>query len=411
MTRTLACTAALAASLLATCAFAAETLGPVTDEIGVVKITKGDPILIGGYSSQSGGDTNQGIDELRGAELAILDNEGTVLGFEVQLLGEDAQCTAEGGQTAATKIAGNPQVVAVIGPTCSSGARAGAPILWNAGMPSVAFGATAPALTAADRPDGFKGFLRVVPNDLLGADFTATYAFENLGVKTAATIHDGSPYTEQLVRAFEKDFTELGGTIVSSEAVSPTDTDLRPVLTRISTKKPELIFTPVFTSTVGFLLRQKTEITDLANTQVIGGEGVFSANVIEAAGPNVVGLRIVGPSTDLFSDRFPVFVEAFKSEFGEAPVGGFSAYGYDSMLLTLKAIEAAGKTDDEGNLYIGRKALYDAMMATKDLPALTGTLACDEFGDCSAATYAIWEFVSDDASTFAPGENPKRVYP
>ncbi|ODN66993.1 hypothetical protein [Methylobrevis pamukkalensis] len=102
--RHLTTAAGLVALLFSSTALSAETLGPVTDDIGVVRIAKGDPILIGGYSSQSGADTNQGIDELRGAELAIAD-EGDVLGFDVKLLGEDAQCTAEGGQTAATKIA------------------------------------------------------------------------------------------------------------------------------------------------------------------------------------------------------------------------------------------------------------------------------------------------------------------
>lgn len=411
MNRLMVSAAALAAVFAATLPGRAETLGPVTDPLGVVKIAKGQPVLIGGYSSQSGGDTNQGVDELRGAEVAIKDAGGKVLGFPVKLMGEDAQCTAEGGQTAATKLAGNKQIVAVLGPSCSSGARAGAPILWKAGIPSVAFGATAPALTAADRPDGFKGFLRVVPNDLKSAAFLAAYVNDKLGLKTAATIHDGSPYTEQLVRAFEKDFTAKGGSIVASEAIAPTDTDLRPVLTRIATKKPALIFTPVFTSSIGFLLRQKDEVSGLADTSVIGGEGVFSANVIEAAGPKIIGFRIVGPSTDLFSDRFPAFVKTFSADYGEAPIGGFSAYGYDSALLTLAAIKAVGKTDADGNLYIGRKALYDAMMATRELPGLTGALTCDALGDCGAATYAIWQFASDDPTTFAPGTNPKRIYP
>ena len=41
----------------ATSAMAAETKGPVTDEIGVVKIRKGAPIFIGGYWTLSGPDT------------------------------------------------------------------------------------------------------------------------------------------------------------------------------------------------------------------------------------------------------------------------------------------------------------------------------------------------------------------
>ena len=416
MRKTSACAFALAAALMASTGIAptsvaAETVGPVTDDIGVVEVPKGQPILIGGYSSQSGGDTNQGIDELRGAEVAIADLDGKVLGFDVKLVGEDAQCTAEGGQTAATKLAGNKQIVAVLGPSCSSGARVGAPILWNVGIPSVAFGATSPSLTAADRPDGFKGFLRVIPNDLKAGEFAANYLYDQVGLKTAATIHDGSPYTEQLVRAFEKNFKEKGGTITASEAISPTDTDMRPVLTRIAQGKPQVIFTPVFVASVGFILRQKGEVPELKDTQILGGEGTFSANTIEAAGPSVIGYRITGPSTDLFSKQFPAFVEKFKEEYGEAPIGGFSAYGYDSALLTMKAIEKVGKTDADGNLYIGRKALFDAMMATKDLSALTGTLNCDANGDCGASAYAIWEFVNDDPSTFEPGVNPKRIYP
>ncbi|MDQ0391393.1 branched-chain amino acid ABC transporter substrate-binding protein [Labrys monachus] len=403
--------ATLAAVFLAAAGSRAETLGPVTDALGVVKIAKGQPIVIGGYASQSGGDTNQGIDELRGAEVAIKDAGGKVLDFPVKLIEEDAQCTAEAGQTAATKLAGNKQILAVLGPSCSSGARAGAPILWKLGVPSVGIGATAPALTAADRPEGFQGFLRVVPNDLKSAAFTADYVWDKLGLKSAATIHDGSPYTEQLVRAFEKDFIAKGGTVLASEAVSPTDTDLRPVLTRIATKKPALIFTPVFTSTIGFLMRQKDEVPGLSDTKVIGGEGVFSANVIEAVGPKIVGFNIVGPSTDLFSPRFPAFVKTFTADYGEAPIGGFSAYGYDAALLTMTAIKAVAQTDADGNLYVGRKALYDAMMASKDLPGLTGTLSCDAHGDCAAATYAIWEFTSDDTASFAPGTNPKRIYP
>ena len=63
-----------------------------------------------------------------------------------------------------------------LGPSCSSGARVGAPILWSAGIPAIGIGASAPALTAPDRPEGFAGYLRVVPNDVKQAGFAADYA-------------------------------------------------------------------------------------------------------------------------------------------------------------------------------------------------------------------------------------------
>ncbi|HXA69090.1 MAG TPA: hypothetical protein VNW24_01490, partial [Stellaceae bacterium] len=44
---------------------AAETKGPVTDEIGVLVIPKGAPIQIGGYWVLSGADTALGLDQKR----------------------------------------------------------------------------------------------------------------------------------------------------------------------------------------------------------------------------------------------------------------------------------------------------------------------------------------------------------
>jgi branched-chain amino acid transport system substrate-binding protein len=93
------------------------------------------------------------------------------------------------------------------------------------------------------------------------------------------------------------------------------------------------------------------------------------------------------------------------------PAGGFSAYGYDAALVILSAIKKVAQTDADGNLYMGRTALRDAMFATKDLPGLTGSLTCTENGDCGVPAYVIYEFVDPDMNSFQPGTNPKQVYP
>src|SRR5215470_20383250 len=99
---------------------AAETKGPVTDDIGVLVIPKGAPIQIGAYWVMSGADSALGIDEKRGVEIAVKDQGGSLLGHPLKLITEDSGCNAEGGQTAATKLASHPELVAVIGPACSS---------------------------------------------------------------------------------------------------------------------------------------------------------------------------------------------------------------------------------------------------------------------------------------------------
>ena len=110
--RRLAMIGAAAALLGMAHAASAVTVGPVTDDLGVIKIPKGAPIQIGGMWVISGPDTALGVDEKRGVEIAFKDVGGKLDGHPLKLNTEDDQCNAEGGQTAATKLASNPQLVA-----------------------------------------------------------------------------------------------------------------------------------------------------------------------------------------------------------------------------------------------------------------------------------------------------------
>ena len=59
----------------------------------------------------------------------------------------------------------------------------------------------------------------------------AKFACEELGVTTAATIHDGSPYAEQLQQVFVDQFAEqCDGVTTAQEAINVGDTEFRNVL-------------------------------------------------------------------------------------------------------------------------------------------------------------------------------------
>ena len=390
----------------------AETLGPVTDDLGVVKVAHGQPILIGGLLVLSGPDLALGVDASRGAQVAFDDHGDTLAGHPIKYLPEDGQCSVEGGQTGATRLAANKQVIGVIGTSCSSEARGGAPILWNAGMPLAVTSATAPALTAPDRPAGLQGIARFVYNDINGAAAAVRYV-QSIHVTKVATMHDGSLYAEELVNAFAKQFKAADGTVVAAEAISPSDTDLRPVLTRIGTSKPELVFAPIFTGASAYLVRQIKEVGELANTPVLGTDAVLAPAFLDAAGDAAVGYRLTGIDNDpkLMSPRYGEFVAKYKAKFGEDPIGGFHANGYDAALAMMTAVEKVAKTDASGDTFIGRKALRDALMQTKDLDGITGHLTCDGNGDCGSSNFAVFQYVDGDSSTFKLGTNPKKVFP
>lgn len=391
---------------------AAQTLGPVTDDIGVVRIAKGAPIQIGGYWVLSGPDTALGLDERRAVEIAIKDQHGSLLGHPIKLDAEDDQCNAEGGQTAATKLAANPQTVIVLGPACSSSATPAAPILWQAGITDIDTAATAPALTAANRKPEYDGLVRTVFSDADQGAADAKYIYNILKARKAVAVHDGSPYAQQLAAVFADNFKKLGGQVLSTEAVAPTDVDMHPVLTRIASEKPDVVYLPIFVAAAAQLLRQSKDTPGLEHTRLFGGSALAAADFVQAAGPAVVGFQIGYPdlSPTAMGKGYPKFVDEYKQAYGEAPISGFHANAYDAATLAFKALEKVAKTDSAGNLYIGRKALRDAVFSTK-FDGISGPIACDEHGQCSKENAAVFEFTSADPSTFGFGKNPKKVYP
>src|SRR5713101_1085566 len=237
----------------------AATMGPVTDSIGVVKVSKGQPITIAYWLVITGPNGNLGIDSRNGIEIAI-DDQKAVLGFPIKLIGEDTGCNAEGGTT------------------CSSEARPGAPILWKAGIATVSPANTAPDLTDPKRSADYNGYLRTAHNDLVQGAVGATFVRTVLKLSKIATIHDGSPYAERLANAFAASFKKQGGTITAQEAVNVGDTDMRPVLTKIAATKPDLIYFPIFVAEGGFIARQSKEVSGLANVKLMGADGLFDPN-------------------------------------------------------------------------------------------------------------------------------------
>lgn len=391
----------------------AETVGPVTDDIGVVKINKGAPIVIGGYWTLSGPDVALGLDQKRGAEIAMDDWGNEVVGHPIKFVAEDSQCNAEGGQTAATKLASDQNMVVVIGPDCSSAGTPGGPILWKAGIPSVATSTTAPSLTAPDRPEGLHGYLRTIYNDLSAGAADAEYFYNVLECRTLATVHDGSPYAEQLVRVAENTFKELGGEVVAQEAVTPTDVDMRPMLTSIATSKPCALYFPIFVAAAAQIARQASDISGLEDTNIVGGSALMAPGFLEAAGDSAEGFVFTNPdaSTDAYGNKYPEFLEKYKQKFGEAPIQAFHANAYDGAAVALMAIEKVAVNDDEGNTYIGRKALRDALFATSGYDGIGGPINCNEHGDCAGFKFAVYQFTDSDVDSFEIGVNPKKIHP
>jgi branched-chain amino acid transport system substrate-binding protein len=388
-------------------AFAFSLQAEVTDPIGVVKLRPGEPVHIAYWFVISGPNTSLGTDTVRGMEIAVDDFGGQIKGFPIKISGQDSSCSAEGGQAAATRLAADPTIVAAIGSNCSSEAKPGVPILWKAGIPTVSPSNTAPYLTDPQRDDGYSGYLRTCHNDKVQGAIAAQFAFDLKGLKRAATIHDGSVYAEQLAQVFAKTFKELGGTITSMEAVSPNDTDMRPVLTKIATGKPEIIYYPIFIAEGGFITRQSKEVSGLENVILMGADGMFSPDFYKAAGTAAVGMFHSSPDFSAFAGGYEAFLAKHKAKYGEAPIAPFHAHSYDATMMVLMAIDKVAIKGADNNLYIGRKALRDALYKTTKYQGLTGMITCDQYGDCADPKIAVYQTAAENVQQ---GVMPTKPY-
>jgi ABC-type branched-subunit amino acid transport system substrate-binding protein len=107
-----------------------------TDPLGCVDISPGSPIVIGTLLATSGEQSSSGRKALEIVEMVIAEKE-ELLGHPIQLQKYATDCTTESARTAATDLARNPVLIAVIGPTCTDEVIVATPILQSAGIPSL----------------------------------------------------------------------------------------------------------------------------------------------------------------------------------------------------------------------------------------------------------------------------------
>ena len=366
-----------------------------TDAIGCVTVAPGDPVRIGYALVIAGPNESLGVDSRRGIEIAITDHDTEVLGHPIELVGEDAMCSAEGGQTALTKLVSDPSLIGVIGTNCSSAGEPASRIASDAGMVLLSPSNTAPSLTNPDLAWN-PGYFRICHNDNIQGAAMAKYVYEELGARTAATIHDGSPYADQLQEVFANTFVELGGTITAQEAVNVGDTDMRPILTTIAADAPDFLYYPIFIPEGAQITRQAGEIAGLENTTLAGADGMYSPDFVEAAGDACEGMYISGPNLAFDNPIYDHFLEVHTEKYGIDPLSVFHAQAYDGTMMLLAAVEKVAVQDEDGTLHIGRQALRDALYATKDYDGVTGSLTCDQYGDCADPQIAVNQLQSGE---------------
>ena len=373
------------------------TSADCADPLGCVELLSGDPIVIGVMLSHSGANAFYGEDAQGGLELAIIDRGGQLLGREIEMAVEDSLCSSEGGQAAAQRLAADPTIVGIIGPSCSSAAQGALPIISEAGMLTISPSNTSPALTSTDTEAGGvwrPGYYRITPNDRFMGFLVAQYAYRVLGARTVAVIHDGGTYTESLTGVMADTFASLGGDIVFVGGINVGDVDMSAILTEVAAGKPDLLFAPFFPPESEFVTAQKGNIPGLEDTIMMMADASMVVTFPTNTGDAALGLYMAG--AHITGADYEALLVAWENEFGGTPPSSFHAHAYDASNILMDAIEMVAEEAADGTLLIGRQALREAINAVEDYPGLTGALTCLDdspfAGDCgNAESLAIFQ--------------------
>lgn len=373
-------------------------------ELGAVTVGPGEPIKIAVLQSITGDTASLGEDQVRAVELAIAD-QGDLLGHEIETQVEDDLCDSSGGTEAAQKIISDTQIVGIIGSSCSGAAVPASEIMSEEGLVMISGSNTSPFLTSVggeEAADHHDGYFRTAHNDEIQGAAAATFAFDELGVEKAASIHDGDPYTEGLAGAFNTAFEDLGGEITVATAVTKGDTDMRPVLTEIAASEAELVFFPIFQPEGDFIAKQAQDVDGMEDVTLMGADGLLSDTYVSIS--ETEDMYFSGPGTPS-GGEYSDFVDKYEEEFGEKPIQAFHAHAYDAANLLFAAIEEVAVQEDDGTLNIDRQELRDAVGSiTHD--GLTGTIKCNEFGDCADPMIQIFQNTKDRETIADVRENP-----
>ena len=380
--------------LLSLLAAACVPIRPQGEDLGAVIVGPGEPIQLRSLSALSFV-ADLGVPSQRGAALAVADY-GPIHGHPLALVGYDTRCSDTAAAAAADAVVGDPRVIGVIGASCSFASMTAAPIISQAGLVMISPSNTAPSLTSDLRgnPGEYNrpGYFRVVGNDLYEAQAVAQFAYQDLGLRKIAAIHDGDPYTSGLVFACAAAFEEMGGAM-SIFSVSKGQTDMRSLLAEIAALSPDAVYMPLFPAEGGRILQQIHQLDDLSAAVRIGGAGLLTAEFLTI--PESEGIYLPGPELEFDANRNQAtgrggqeLTRLYRETYQEENTSPYMFHAYDAATLLLQAIEEVAVVDGDA-LYVDRAALRAALSNTSNFSGVTGSLSCDRFGDCGAGRVRI----------------------
>ena len=308
-------------------------------------------VKIGVPLPQTGGASRWGAFSLRGAQLAArqINEAGGVAGMKLQLIPADDQCVPAEGVSATQRLLNITSVDVILGPMCSSVAKALQPIIESAKIPMLLPATSDPEITYKAGVGGFKWTFRNYPTDENRA-LVLLESAGKLGVERMALLAIDNDFGRAAVefnKKYQNRVPKLQFTSIDFFGIK--ETDFRPILSKIRAANAQVVMLYATAGdTIQVLGRQMREMGMAGKVRVMGIGDLTHPDNLKALGDVLEGAvesTLWVPLLD--NARSRKFVSDYQAAYGgETP--NFLAYSYwETTYLLAQVIRDAKSAKPE----------------------------------------------------------------
>jgi branched-chain amino acid transport system substrate-binding protein len=327
-----------------------------------------DPIKIGMVAPLTGPIADAGRYGVQGAKLAVeeVNNAGGVLGRQLELVIEDDQSLNPSTVLAFSKLTGDKNIVAFLGPTRSTQIQSIAPSVKQTGRP-VMIGGTDPSLTLAGNP----WFFRFRPSDTYTARVMSDYGLNKLGKKKWAIVHATDAFGTNAKTLFTEALKRQGAEPVMVEGQPNNSPDYTAVALAVKQSGADILATFItFEPDVAIFARQLRQLG--VNIVWLGSPSITTTTARKLAGATLYGTFAVADFHPEANPEAKSFSQKYLAAYKTTP-DFFASWPYDAVHVLAQAINKAGSTEPQ--------KIRDALLGVKGYRGVEGTYNFDQNGD------------------------------
>lgn len=330
--------------------------------------------VIGGLGPLTGTAATYGASVRNGAQIAVdeINAAGGVNGVQLALIFEDDEADSAKAVTAYETLMDKGMQI-LIGATTSGASVALNDVVGKDGILQITPSASQLEAVSVN-PNAF----RICFTDPLQGTAMADYAYNTLGYRNAAVIHNqDDDYSVGIYNAFIEEFKKLGGKISEDVSFAKDASDFSAQMTKVAASDADFLFMPIYAEKAAqIIIAANDKNVDIPLLGSDGLDGILE--YLEGDNAKLCeGLVYLTPFVSTDSDpKVQSFTETYNKKFGKDP-DQFAADSYDAVYLAAAALEKTGCTDPAT---LDNAALVAAMDGIT-LEGLTGKMTFDSTGE------------------------------